>query len=463
MDGGDPVLEEAPQGAIPVEPLDPDTFDTSSCCSDRPGSACTPEKIARRVFDLVNQIRGEYGLCALEFSNDLSFLAGEHACKMSTNTIPYSHEGFISRQSQVPLATAFSENIIRVKASHKTGREIVVHWLQKSSCFSRILGGFTHTGVGAAESDDGTWYCTQVFASYGDQLSRKSELLVVARFVNRIRVERGLPGLSIAIAPSSRLAVFAKTKTKESLLQLEDKTCTGFFYGCKDAQVLVEAVTDPADTRMIMYLARLQENEKALEVLLSERFSDIGFYQKPFPDGTALMMIILGKSPSVYTGMMRYHSHFPLAYRCLQLVNDYRLCHRKPVLWLSHQFCKAADRHCEKIASKKIEAEYRMLAKKICTQIPSTELDIGVYILPSSLDPLRELLLMWASHPPTREKLLGNIKHFGFGLREVGKNVCYAVRIVGTKLQHSDDGSPVCSDQLTPQYLPMSSDDEEQI
>ena len=438
--------------------MDPEAGESSSGCSCKPGSECTPERIARRVFDLVNQIRGEYGLCPLEFSNDLSFLAGEHACKMSTNSIPYSHEGFITRQSQVPFATAFSENIVRVKTTNKTGRAIVVHWLQKSSSFSRILGSFTHTGVGAAESDDGTWYCTQVFAKYPDHLSQKEQLLVVARFVNRIRTEKGIPGLAVSLAPTSRLIAFAKTKTKEALLQMEDKICHGFFYGCKEAQVLSTTITDSNETRMISYLSFVQDDIKSMEALTNDKYTDIGFCQKQFPDG-AVMMIILGKSPSVYSGISRYHSHFPIAYRCLQLVNDYRMCHRKSTLALSHQFCKAADRHCEKISEKKIEAEFRMLAKKICSQIPNTNLDIGVYIIPSSLDPLRELLLMWISQPVTRQKLLGDVKHFGFSLKEV-KGVCYAVRVIGTKTEPGDETPVVCSDQLTPQYLPLSDDED---
>lgn len=210
---------------------------------DDPLPLWTPEEVCQRVSYLVNLTRQEYELDPLEFSAQLSFMAGEHACKMSIEHMPFGHDDFDSRHCQVVGALAFSENIGRIERCKDPAQELLVTWFSKATSFSRILSTFTHTGVGAAESEDGFWFIVQVFATFKPAMHRKDQMIVVSRLVNAIRCIAGRPPLSLSIIGCARLKLFCEqSRVDNPLAQVNNQNAKLFFEPCSSAKAIIEQV-----------------------------------------------------------------------------------------------------------------------------------------------------------------------------------------------------------------------------
>jgi hypothetical protein len=123
----------------------------------------TPDFVIRRVLKVLSEVRREFSLDPLEELQELSILAGKHACRMAAIDIPFGHDDINDRQSAFPLALAYSENIALTPACADPGAETIMNWMGVSTTCSRLLSQFTHTGVVVAESQDGSWYVTQIY------------------------------------------------------------------------------------------------------------------------------------------------------------------------------------------------------------------------------------------------------------------------------------------------------------
>lgn len=419
-----------------------------------------PEEILRRIFYLINQVREEYNLLPLTFSKELSFLAGEHACNMSIKKIPYGHQDFQEREAQAPLATTFSENIAIVPDSPDPGQNIVVAWLKKSKPFSRILSGFTHTGIGIAESEDGSWYCTQIFATFKVKLSFKDQFLLIARLINRVRFSNNVKPLAVSLIGAAK----ALNQCKEQstfLNSLSSSKCAGLFYRCSSACFFVETITQ-TDNYLTFLMEKITYTEQYSSMIINNDLTDFIFIVNR-TEKEIKCALIFGVCSPLPVIIPEIHKKYPDAYKCLQLVNDYRVVHNVPPLDLSHSWCLLADKHSQKMMSSDGEVEYRSLVKRIHQQYPDDDVNCSVCVIPSSVDPLRELLLMWISSPNTKKKFLSNdVQHFGFGITVLNDTFCYVTRIIGTKtkkVKHQEP--PIRSDPTQMQYFLLTSDDSE--
>lgn len=419
-----------------------------------------PEKILHRIFDLINQVRSEFNLYPLTFNKELSFLAGEHACNMSTNLIPYGHYGFQERQAHIPQATAFSENVAFVPSSDDPAQNIVVAWLKKSKSFSRILSSFTHTGIGIAESENGSWYCTQIFATFKVRLSYKDQLLLITRFVNRIRFKNNLTPLSISLSGSAKM-IFASNENPKFLNTLSNKNCTGLFYRCTQAEFIIRKFSK-ASNLLNNFLDELSNNEDNMKIIQKPEYTDFVFTIHQKSETEISCVAIFGACIPLPRSIPSVHSHFPDAFLCLQIVNDYRIAHSKSLFELSHQWCAAAAKHSKKMMSKEGEIEVRSLKKKILHQNPEDDFHCSAYVIPYSSNPFRELVLIWISNAKTKELLLSSYKNFGFAISILDGKFCYVIKIIGNKKNKvSQNSDPVRSEPSIAQYLPLPSDDDE--
>lgn len=419
-----------------------------------------PEKILHRIFDLINQVRSEFNLYPLTFNKELSFLAGEHACNMSTNLIPYGHGGFQERQAHMPQATAFSENIAFVPSSDDPAQNIVVAWLKKSKSFSRILSSFTHTGIGIAESEDGSWYCTQIFATFKVRLSYKDQLLLASRFVNRIRFMNNLTPLGVSLSGAAKM-IFAANENPNFLNTLSIKQCQGLFYRCNQAEFIIRKYTK-ASNLLNNFIDEMTNSEDYMKIIQKPEYTDFVFTIHQKSETEISCVAIFGACTPMPRSIPSAHSHFSDAYSCLQIVNDYRIAHSKSSFELSHQWCTAALKHSKKMMSFEGEIEVRSLKKKIMHQNPDDDFHCAAYVIPYSSNPFRELVLIWISNSKSKELLLSSYKHFAFAISIKDGKYCYVVRIIGNKKNKvSQNSDPIRSEPNLAQYLPLPSDDDE--
>ncbi|OHT17672.1 hypothetical protein TRFO_00973 [Tritrichomonas foetus] len=421
-----------------------------------------PENILKRIFDGVNQVRSQYSHPQLGFSKELSFIAGEFAVKMSLEQVPTNHEGFLERQCQAPLAIAFSENIAIIPETSKDpGHDAIVQWVSKPMALARINSSFTHTGVGAAESDTGVFYITQVFAIFKNRHSKKDELLIANRFINRIRKGKNVQQLSLSFVASSRLLHLSI----ENLLGLTVTSSKMMFQNCYEADVIIEKFA-PSENNMGKFFEHiaLESNEPKL---LKKEFNEMGFAMKKNSSGTEIVCILaLARCQPPYRALPYYQSNFPIAYNSLQLINDYRYIHSMKTVYISHQWCHIADDFCDKMINHSIDVDTSYLIRKINHYNPGSTVNCGIYVIPMCLDPLRELFAIWISSPKYKAYLLdANLKHVGFGMKIHKDSICFATLITGEKKggetapYHVYDFFP--GDQLIYESMTSDSSDDE--
>lgn len=420
-------------------------------------SLVTPEQILKRIFELVNQVREQYNRTPLQFSKELSFLAGEHAINMSTKKVPYGHDGFDDRLKQTPLALSFSENIAEISGSQDPAQDIVVNWLSRSSSFSRILSEFTHTGIGAAESEDSKWYCCQIFATIKTKMSKKEQLLLVGRHINRLRIRKNLRPLSFSLTATSKLYTMIN-ETPENLSFFSSVKAKKLFPECYECEYMMEKI--PGSTEFLKnFFQILREKSNYYQGLKKEEYTDLAFVSKRGSHDIITCILILGECPNFYRKIPRVDVHFPMAAKCIQLVNDYRLSHMMKELKLSHQWCRFAEKYATKMMNREIELDDQKISHILKKLRPNCQQTVAINVIPISIDPLRELLLIWISSYCSRIRLLSESSHFGFGITVLNDKLCYSIRIIGTDPDDKSDSpeTPTKNDPNS-QYLCITSD-----
>ena len=421
-------------------------------------SLVTPEQILKRIFELVNQVREQYNRAPLQFSKELSFLAGEHAINMSTKKVPYGHDGFDSRLKQTPLAISFSENIAELSGSQDPAQSIVVNWLSSSSSFSRILSSFTHTGIGAAEDEESKWYCCQIFATIKTKMSKKEQLLLVGRHINRIRMRKELQPLSFSLTATSKLSQML-IESPESLSFFSSVKAKKLFPDSYECEYMMEKIPNSPDF-LKNFLKILKEKSNYYSGIKTEAYTDLAFTTKLGNHDQVICLLVLAECPSFYRKIPKVDIHFPFAAKCIQLVNDYRLSHSMKELKLCHQWCRFADKYANKMMEREIELDDQKITHILKKFQPNCQLTVAINLIPNSIDPLRELLLVWISSYNSRLRLLSESTHFGFGFALLDQKMCYAIRIIGTNPDDTSEppAAPAKKDPNTNQYLCITSD-----
>lgn len=108
------------------------------------------------------------GLNPLEYSREIAAIAHVHSRLMAEHTRPMGHGGFSDRARRVSNFMSYrniGENVGSINRGGEggEGKAVVVGWLQSPGHRATIEGDYTMTGIGISQSDEGTYYFTQLF------------------------------------------------------------------------------------------------------------------------------------------------------------------------------------------------------------------------------------------------------------------------------------------------------------
>ena len=290
--------------------------------SNKSFNYCVPEKIIKRIYELINQVRLEYNLNPLQFNKELSFIAGEHACNMSTKSIEFGHSGFETRMNQSYLSLTFSENISFQLPCEDPAKLIVVSWLKKSSSFSRIIGEFSHTGIGISESEEGNWYCTQIYSLILENLNEKDELLISSRLINRYRTRHNLNHLSIGINNTFKLLSVFKDKP-DLLHTLTTTSIKNYIPNFIDIDIIMDHIPNSNDI-IFQFFQLIRERPNFVRIIKKD-FTEVGFLKLPTKDSQFICLYFFLKNNSPFINLPNLSNHYILSIHALQIINEFRI------------------------------------------------------------------------------------------------------------------------------------------
>jgi uncharacterized protein YkwD len=123
-------------------------------------------KIVAAVHRLVNEFRQEQGLKPLTLDPIISAEASEHSAAMARNGGSISHRGFKQRlediRKRIPYRAA-AENVALNVGYGNPERAAVEGWKNSPEHRKNMLGEFSLTGIGIAQSRGGGYFFTQIF------------------------------------------------------------------------------------------------------------------------------------------------------------------------------------------------------------------------------------------------------------------------------------------------------------
>lgn len=126
--------------------------------------------LERRIFELINQKRSEFGLPPVQWSEDLSRVARLHSQNMADLKF-FSHQGIDGKrvnnradQLGVTKWKSLGENIAYNRGYGSPLESAVQSWMNSAGHRKNLLSNrWKKSGVGIAVLSDGTYYFTQVF------------------------------------------------------------------------------------------------------------------------------------------------------------------------------------------------------------------------------------------------------------------------------------------------------------
>lgn len=121
-------------------------------------------------LEIINKKRAKKGLSELKMVPVMQEIAREHSMKMAQFVRTFGHKGWDSRADKLfdKLEIEFvAENVGFNKGYDDPSDRVVDGWMESRQHKENILNeDFDITGIGVAKSQDGTYYFTQIFASY---------------------------------------------------------------------------------------------------------------------------------------------------------------------------------------------------------------------------------------------------------------------------------------------------------
>lgn len=116
------------------------------------------------IFDLTNGERIDDGLSELEINEYLCEVARSHSRNMAEGSVSFGHDGFDERVDMVWGKIGAGQIGENCALNWNGGEMAVTQWMNSSGHRENILTEeYTLIGVGVAQSEDGAYYCTQIF------------------------------------------------------------------------------------------------------------------------------------------------------------------------------------------------------------------------------------------------------------------------------------------------------------
>jgi uncharacterized protein YkwD len=137
---------------------------------DRKRSPSSLDALEAEVLERVNRHRRAAGLRALRADSRIREIARAHSRAMASGRRSLGHGDFDERSEAVEARVAPYRRLAENVARHPRRRadlpaQAVAGWLHSSGHRRNIDGPYSLTGVGAAVSDRGEVYLTQIFVS----------------------------------------------------------------------------------------------------------------------------------------------------------------------------------------------------------------------------------------------------------------------------------------------------------
>lgn len=128
----------------------------------------SPTALEQYIHTKVNRYRQSRDLQPLRYNEELARVAREHSKNMASGRVTFGHGGSDARSAELHVKIhiiAFGENVAFAHGYNNPGLAFVNGWIGSDGHRANMEGNFAMSGVGIAESWDGTVYATQVFAS----------------------------------------------------------------------------------------------------------------------------------------------------------------------------------------------------------------------------------------------------------------------------------------------------------
>jgi uncharacterized protein YkwD len=122
--------------------------------------------LVNRVHRQVSEFRREHGLKPLTLDPTISAEAREHSAEMARSGKTISHRGFNQRLEDIRKKIAYraaAENVAAAAGHEDAARTVVEGWKNSLHHRKNILGDFSLTGIGVAQSNNGIYFFTQIF------------------------------------------------------------------------------------------------------------------------------------------------------------------------------------------------------------------------------------------------------------------------------------------------------------
>ena len=122
--------------------------------------------LAERVHRHVNELRRAHALKPLTLDPMISAQATGHSAEMARSGKIISHRGFNQRleaiRKKIPYRAA-AENVAAAIGYEDSARTVVEGWKNSPEHRKNMLGHFSLTGIGIAQSKNGRYFLTQIF------------------------------------------------------------------------------------------------------------------------------------------------------------------------------------------------------------------------------------------------------------------------------------------------------------
>lgn len=123
-------------------------------------------ELVESIHQEVNEFRHAQGLQPLRLNPIISAQARQHSLEMARTGSALSHAGFDDRLKEIGEKLSYragAENVAASIGHENPARTAVEGWQTSPGHRKNMLGDFTLTGIGIAQSEQGSYFITQIF------------------------------------------------------------------------------------------------------------------------------------------------------------------------------------------------------------------------------------------------------------------------------------------------------------
>ena len=122
--------------------------------------------LERDVDRRINRYRESTNRSPFEWNDSITKIARRHSEAMAKGKASFGHDGLKKRSQKIQkefVIAGMAENVSKHQRSSGFAEAAVTRWLKSPAHLKNIDGDYDLSGIGAAQSADGTVYFTQLF------------------------------------------------------------------------------------------------------------------------------------------------------------------------------------------------------------------------------------------------------------------------------------------------------------